>query len=75
MDTTLLKQFHDQEHMRNEVFKFLKTSLDKQALAMVIKGIDTTNLNVAYKALASAEQELVNEFSIKRAGTIKNNAI
>jgi len=61
--------------MRTEVFKFFKASLDKQALVMVIKGEDTKNLNVVYKALANAEQELVQMFSIKKEDGLRNNAL
>lgn len=61
--------------MRVEVFKFLKSSLDKQALDMVTKGEDTTNMHVVYKSLVKAEQELIQMYGVKKVGGMKNNAL
>lgn len=63
--TDLLKQFHDQEHMRDEVHAFYKATLDEIVVQMARSGTATTNMEQAYKALDKAHQKLVNQFSLK----------
>jgi hypothetical protein len=74
MDTQLLKQFHDQEHMRNEVHAFYKSTLDEIVVQMARSGVPTTNMEQAYKALDKAQQKLVNQFSLKTAKTTASRA-
>ena len=49
---------NDEKNMRQEVFAFLKASLDEIALQMVKTNEDTTNLSKAYAALDKAEAKL-----------------
>lgn len=75
MDKQLLKQFHDQEHMRNEVHAFYKASLDEIVLSMVRNNVDTTNMNTAYTALDKAHTKLVNEFGTKHKTNSPSRAL
>lgn len=66
MDKQLLQQFFQQEHMRKEVYAFIKQNLDEIALARVYKGQDTKGIADALEALVQTETKLKQMFTEKR---------
>lgn len=66
MNDELLKQFYSQEHMRVEVYKFFKQTLDEIALDRVYKGQDTKGIADAKEVLVRAESNLQAKFAPKR---------
>lgn len=75
MDKNLLKQFYEQEHMRKEVFMFIRENLNTLAVEMVKANKDTTNLSEAYKAIDRTEQKLTAEFSQKPKQNIRQRSV
>ena len=71
----LLKQFYDQRIMREEVFNYLRTSLDELAVRMVRNGDDTTNMKEAYKAIDHAESQLRLKYEEKKEVRPNNRAV
>lgn len=67
MDDQLLKQFYDQEHMRVEVYKFFKQTLDEIGLERMYKGEETNGMKLAKEVLIKAEDKLKNKFTIRTA--------
>ena len=65
MDQELLKQFYQQEHLRLEVYRFFKQTLDEIALERVYKGGDTAGIKDAKEVLVKAETKLANMFTHK----------
>jgi len=66
MNDELLKQFYSSEHMRVEVYKFFKATLDEIALERVYKGQDTKGIADAKEVLVKAEAKLQNKFTVGR---------
>lgn len=66
MDKELLKQFHQQEHVRVEVYKFFKSVLDEIALDRVYKGQGTDGIKDAKEVLVKAETKLQQMFSVPK---------
>jgi len=67
MDDQLLKQFYDQEHMRVEVYKFFKQTLDEIGLERMYKGEDTNGMKLAKEVLIKAEDKLKGKFTTRIA--------
>lgn len=65
MNNDLLKRFFEDEHMRIEVFKFIKQEMDTLALDAVYKGQDTKGYKEAKDTLVKVEQKLFTQFAVK----------
>ena len=66
MNEELLKQFFQQEHMRVEVYKFFKQTLDEIALERVYNGTETKGIADAKAVLVKAESKLQNMFTVSK---------
>lgn len=67
----LLKQFHDQELMREEVFNYITKTIDSISIEMVRSNKDTTNLSVAYTAVERVQAALKKDYGLKIKKDIK----
>lgn len=61
--------------MREEVFTYLRATLDELSVRMVRKGEDTTNMQAAYKAIDQAEAQLRVKYEEKRENKPNNRAV
>jgi formylmethanofuran dehydrogenase subunit C len=66
MDKELLKQFFQQEHVRIEVYKFMKQTLDEIALERIYKGEEVGGIKDAKEVLVRAETKLQNMFAVRK---------
>lgn len=63
MNEELLKQFHQQENLRVEVYKFFKSVLDEITLERAYRGESTDGIKFAKDSLIKAETKLNNMFA------------
>jgi len=66
MDKQLVKQFFDQTNLRDDVFKYIKGTLDEMLLADGYAGEDTKGYKHAADLLIKVQQKMLREFSIKQ---------
>jgi formylmethanofuran dehydrogenase subunit C len=66
MDKELLKQFFQQEHVRIEVYKFMKQTLDEIALERIYNGQEVGGIKDAKEVLVRAETKLQNMFAVRK---------
>lgn len=66
MNKELLKQFYQQEQVRDEVFAYLGATLDQLALAKLHKGEPVTGIKEAIDCLKKAESSLTVMFHEKQ---------
>lgn len=71
----LLKRFYDEKNMREEVFTFIRSTLDEVSLQMVKTNEDTKNLSKAYTALDKVEAKLRAKYEHKLENKQTNRAL
>jgi hypothetical protein len=72
--STLLNQFYNDEHTREEVKEFLFQTLDKYALEKVYKKEDTKSIAEAKETIEQAFSELQDLYAPKKKMEVINPA-
>ena len=65
MDKQLVKQFFDQTTMCNEVFTYIKLTLDEMLLKDGYAGEETKGYKHTNDLLIKVQQKMLNDFTVK----------